>query len=608
MIQGYAYTPRIWPSVFTVLLWVALSIYSWRRRRVPGALPFAIGVLFAAAWGAASVMESAAVQVDTKITWFKVQGAFQLPAITATTCFVLEYAQPGRWLTRRNLALLSIAPLLFVVMVLTNDVHHLAWRGFSHQGQLIAQRGAGNWIITAYGYGLGVLNIVVLVSLSIRSPEHRWPVVLMLTGQVAGRVLYALQAANIAQSPVRLDLVALAVPSTTYAVAMFGFHIFDPIPLARRAVIAQMGDGVLVLDDQGRVASLNPAAERIVGAPAKSTIGRRVDDVLPGHSDVCGPLDSSGAEEAEITLGTGPETRHYSLVTSSLKNRRGLAVGRLLLLRDVTERRRAQEQALQQQWTEATLEERKLLAQELHDGLAQSLGFLNLQAQAARAYLERGQGEAAQDSLDRLAQVAVEVHEDTRELIGNLLAISFPSEGFFGALRQAVDRFREQNDLPVNLAIADDVDTVCNSQTLPPVACMQLLRIVQEALANVRKHAGSPSQVSVELRAKSGQLQQPGLLQLTITDNGAGFDPALVGTDGKHFGLRVMRQRAARIGGQLSVRSAPGEGTQVEASAPLGGAASVSRASDEAVPPAAAGGWAEGRLGIRPEQGEGGGG
>ncbi len=601
MIQGYAYTTRIWPSVFMVLLWVALSIYSWRRRRVPGALPFAIGVLFAAAWGAASVMESAAVQVDTKITWFKVQGAFQLPAITATTCFVLVYAQRGRWLTRRNLALLSIAPLLFVVMVLTNDVHHLAWRGFSYEGQLIAQRGAGNWIITAYGYGLGVLNIVVLVPLFIRSPGHRWPVVLMLTGQVAGRVLYALQAASVAQSPVRLDLVALAVPSMTYAVAMFGLHIFDPVPLARRAVIAQMGDGVLVLDDHGRVATLNPAAERIVGAPAKSAIGRRVDDVLPADPEVYGPLDSSGADEAEITLGTGSETRHYSLVTSSLKNRRGLAVGRLLLLRDVTERRRAQEQALQQQWAEATLEERKLLAQELHDGLAQSLGFLNLQAQAAKIHLQRGEANAAHESLNRLAEVALEVQGDARELIGNLLTVSLPSEGFCSTLRGAVRRSEEQIGVPIRLEINEGAESACDPAALPPAAGVQLLRIVQEALANVRKHAGSPSEISVALRADGGQME------LTVADNGTGFSPGPTGDGGGHFGLQVMRQRAARIRAEISVQSAPGEGTSVRVSVPLPSESSVSRASDEAVPPAAAGGWAEGRLGIRPDQGEGGG-
>jgi len=91
---NYAYTPYIWPSVFTVLLLIALAVYSWHRRSMPGALPFMIGCLFVALWAAGSDM---------------------------------EYAWSGRWLTCRNLTLLAIAPLWTLGLILTNDLHHLAW-------------------------------------------------------------------------------------------------------------------------------------------------------------------------------------------------------------------------------------------------------------------------------------------------------------------------------------------------------------------------------------------------------------------------------------------------------------------------------------------------
>ena len=92
MDSHYAYTPHIWPSFLTVLLLIALAVYSGRRRSVPGALPFTIGCLFAALWAAGSMMEAAAVEVQTKIFWVKFQGAWILPVVTAITCFVLEYA------------------------------------------------------------------------------------------------------------------------------------------------------------------------------------------------------------------------------------------------------------------------------------------------------------------------------------------------------------------------------------------------------------------------------------------------------------------------------------------------------------------------------------
>ncbi len=165
-------------------------------------------------------------------------------------------------------------------------------------------------------------------------------------------------------------------------------------------------------------------------------------------------------------------------------------------------------------------------------------------------------------------KVALEVQGDPRELIGNLLTISLPSEGFCSTLRHVVTRFEEQNGLHVSLEIEHAAEAGCDPSVLPPAVGVQLLRIVQETLANVRKHAGGPTQISVRLRAEAGQLQ------LTVQDNGAGFDPALAGADGKRFGLQVMRQRAARIGGQLAVHSAPGQGTRVEVRVPL--------ASDEA--------------------------
>jgi signal transduction histidine kinase len=233
------------------------------------------------------------------------------------------------------------------------------------------------------------------------------------------------------------------------------------------------------------------------------------------------------------------------------------------VLEDVTEARQAQEQQAKTQWAQATQEERQQLADELHDGLSQSLAFLNLQAQAAQVYLEAGQREPAQASVIRLGQAARQVESDIRELIGDLLTISSPSEGFCGTLRRVAAQFEKENGLHVSLEIEHKAEIGCDPSVLPPACGVQLLRIVQEALANVRKHAGSPIQVLVKLRAANG------LLQLTIADNGTGFDPLLTGTVGKHYGLQVMRQRAASIGGQLEIHSGPEQGTRVEVSVPL---------------------------------------
>lgn len=564
MTEVYAYTPEVWPPLAVALFMALLGLFSWRQRRVPGAPPFAIACLFATLWLAGIVVEVAAIDPATKATWIKFQGAWQLPAITAITCFALEYAYPGRWLTRRNLLLLSIAPVLALLLILTNDLHHLMWLELAEGGSVRLLRGAGNWILTVYSLSLVLVNISVLTWLFIRSPQHRWPVALMVFGQVTSRILYVLDMIGGGTGAWHdFFIFTIVIPFSMYSIALFGFRIFDPLPAARRAAIEQMRDGMVVLDIRWRILSLNAAAGSILGVPSSHARRKTLPELLPAYPDLQTRLVETKLGPTEISLGMGPEVRHYALDLSELKDHRGLIIGYLLLLHDVTEQRRAQAQLLSQQWAQATLQEREQLAHELHDGLSQSLGFLNLQAQTAQVYLRAGQDEAARSSLARLAEVSREMQGDVRELIGNLLAVSLPSAGFCSALRQAVARFEEQTGLATTLDIAGEADAACDPAHLSPATGVQLLRIVQESLANVRKHAGAPSQVHVQLEAEAGQAC------LTITDNGAGFDPEQPAPGRRHFGLQVMRQRAERIGGQLTVHSSCGQGTRVELRVPL---------------------------------------
>jgi signal transduction histidine kinase len=413
---------------------------------------------------------------------------------------------------------------------------------------------------------LPTLAILVFLRLLLRSGGiYRRQALMLFSGSLLPLLTFFLEPAGINPvAPLDPVILVLNVSSLLYAVAIFRFRMLEVVPIGRDTAIERMASGVLVLDAQNRIADLNPAAGQVLALSRRATVGRPAGQALAAYPDLRQFLELQTVASTEITLQGPSQPRYFQVQASPLTHPGGFHLGRLILLQDVTEQRQAQAQLLEQRWAQATLQERELLAQELHDGLAQNLGFLNLQAQAAQLYLSSGQGQAAQDSLDRLAQVALEVQGDTRELIGDLLTISLPSEGFCSTLRHVVMRFEEQNGLHVSLDIEHDAEVDCDPSVLPPAFGVQLLRIVQEALANVRKHAGGPTQINVRLRAQAGQLQ------LTVQDNGAGFDPAQTGADGRRFGFQVMRQRAERIGGQLAVHSAPGQGTRVEVCVPLG--------------------------------------
>ena len=145
--MNYVYTPYIWPSVCVAILFFALFLYSWQRRDIPGAAPFAIASILATIWLSASSLQLAAVDIPTQIFWYKVQSICQLPTITAITAFLLEFVWPGRFLTRRNLILLILPCVLLWVGAFTNPYHNLAWRGFTYDGTVAPIRGPLNLIL-----------------------------------------------------------------------------------------------------------------------------------------------------------------------------------------------------------------------------------------------------------------------------------------------------------------------------------------------------------------------------------------------------------------------------------------------------------------------------
>ena len=569
----FAYTPYIWPSVFTVLLLIALAVYSGRRRSVPGALLFMIGCLFTSLWMAGSIMEIAALDVATKVFWIKVQGPFMLPAITAVTCFILEYTWPGRWLTHRNLALLVIVPLMVVGLVLTNDLHHLVWLGFVYDGSVTRLFGPATWVFVIYAMLLGLIDILVFAWLFLRSPQHRWPVVVMLTGLVGARAVYLLEAVNIIHSDLPLVVIVVGFLFLMYAVTLFGFRIFNPIPLARQTVIEQLHEGMLVLDSQGRLVSLNPAAERILGMPAKEMKGKLVRDLLPDYPEE--PLTDPGETTIEFSLGTGSNVfgqniagqnvigqnvRHYTLRISLLNDWRGLEAGHLLMLRDVTEQKQAQAQILEQHRSLAMLQEREQLARELHDNLGQVFAFVNTQGQTIQRLLARADVSKADEYAARLVEVAREADVDIRESIMGL-RVTLSEQGFFPALAEYLERYEKNYEIHTEL----DRPETLGELAFEPQVEVQLLRILQEALTNARKHADA-RYVRILFTV------QDGCAQVTVQDDGRGFDSQerLSGLD-ERVGLRVMRERVDEVGGSFTIQSKPGEGTRVVVRVPVRG-------------------------------------
>lgn len=199
----------------------------------------------------------------------------------------------------------------------------------------------------------------------------------------------------------------------------------------------------------------------------------------------------------------------------------------------------------------AALEERERLARELHDHLAQDLGYLKIKAALIKESLDQGKIDQAQAQLQELKEVAADLYTDVREEIFSLRSQVSTRGEFLPRLREYLDEYQRQYKLEIELEIADE-----SLLDLPARAGNQLFRIIQEALSNVRKHAQA-SRVKICLEEELGQLC------LTIEDNGQGFEPGSVRGNGHSFGLKIMEERAESIGARLRLDSSPGSGTRL---------------------------------------------
>ncbi|MBI5652893.1 MAG: PAS domain S-box protein [Chloroflexi bacterium] len=549
------FTLDLLPRFATALFATGLAIFGWRRRAVPGALPFAILMALEALWAGGTALQVSARTESAKIFWFKFEYFWQGPIIVVGLCFVLQFARLSWCLNRFTLGLLSAFILSGSLLILTNDLHHAIWLDFSADGMVYSLRGVGSLFLNGIGLGLALLNLPILLWLFIRSPQHRLPVAFILCGQLAVRLVYLFWITEInPEMPTNFDLFAVNFSSIMYVIALFGFRIFDPIPMARRTVIEQMREGMIVLDTQWNIVDLNVAAEKILGASAARIKGRALSQIVAAAPELRAPIGDAQTAPSEVTLGTGAATRIYALHFSPLNDARGFSLGYLILLHDVTKQKRAQHQLVEQQRVVATLEERARLARELHDTLVQATASIRMQAETANVLLARGDTATTRDCLARLADMAHDTHLDLREYIFETSAARAAEENFFAALRAYLAQFSQRWAIQTRLRVPAEFE----QSGLGIAVETQLLRIIQESLANVRKHSSAHCAQIVFARAPNG-------VQLCIEDDGCGFDLA---RDVSGFGIRSMRERAQTFGGAFEIQSAPGKGTRIVVTMP----------------------------------------
>jgi PAS domain S-box-containing protein len=325
-----------------------------------------------------------------------------------------------------------------------------------------------------------------------------------------------------------------------------------------------------MLDRNGRVESWNAGAERLVGYAAEEVVGRHLSFFdLPDEIRQGGPahiLERAAAEGRAVGEGwsrrkDGSRFRAEVLVTA-LRNREGRLVGYSVVTHDVTERRRHAEvrARLLDQVISAREEEQRRIARELHDETGQALtsllvGLRTLEGAPSLA--------AAQEQVAELRRVTARTLDEVHRLARGLRPAVLDELGLVPAVDQLALDYVQARGVPVDVSAVG-----FGPERIPPAVETTVYRVVQEALTNTAKHAGART-ASVVLQ------QRRDVVQAIVSDDGCGFDvetalraPAAW----THLGLHGMRERAALLGGTVTIESTPGEGTTIYVRIPVMGA------------------------------------
>ena len=532
--------------------------YVWRRRRSSAGHSLAVMLAAAGWWGLAYALELASSTLSARRFWgdAKWLGIALLPV--AFYAFVMQYTGRERLVNRWTMAALAVVPLATVALLAVPATHDLVRyhpdSAKADPTRAIAQVGPLFWPFLVYANLVIWGSTGVLVWTLTRLSRRYWRQSLLLVVAVllpsVANVAHNLNLGPFGQVEATPFLFVLTGAVLVWGV--FRFRLLDLSPIAGSSVFETMLDPVLVLDPYRRVVKLNPAAERALGVPAPQAVGRHVEQLLGVEPSLVERADDPVLPE-EVELAG----RRYELSTTPLRDRGGRVTGRVVVLRDVTERHQAHERLVrlnqQRRWllgrvVWAQEEERRRIAGEVHDDAIQTIAAARLMLTTFRDQLH---DDYQRDLLDHLEEAVSSSLARLRTLVFDLRPAQLDDDGLAAALREYLTETSAQGGFAADLR--DDLE-----REPPAEARVIAYRICQEALTNVRVHARA-SRVEVRLEEVQG-----GLL-VTVTDDGEGFDPELLRATPRrrHLGLTSMSERATMADGWCRVDSHPGQGTCV---------------------------------------------
>lgn len=546
----------IWFYLLVIVMMEALGIYTWRFRKMPGAMAYIVSQACKGAWLLFLFLASRSTELPEKIFWISLQQTMAVLSPYLWFIFVLQLSQQEEKISFAvKYGFLGIIGFLWLT-VLSNPWHGLYWREVWLDGQTVMYVfGPVGWLALANSYLLCLISAVlsvrwVISNHGLRCRQALWftmPALFSWGGHIMGHVPGV--SAFVAQ-PLGFFLSGVLI-----AWAYYRWQIYSILSLAQDIAARNMIEGLLIIDEQDYVVEINPTAQAMF-KNLPINVGARFQDVAAAWPALAKVDGKAGLQTWETIHPEGDI--YYQLNIIPLQTTKGYSLGRIILCKDITQQKQVQSKILEQQKALSILAERERLGRELHDGKGQLWSYINMQVEAIRSLLGKKDLVQADLLLKKLAGITQEIHVDIRESITGLQLAATAEQEVWQALAEYLQWFQQNYEIAAELIISNEFAV----GLLAPTTEVQLLRIIQEALTNVRKYARA-HHVKVIILVDSN------FAEVRVEDDGCGFDSSVVAKKKGSFGLKIMQERAVEIGVQFRVQSAPNAGTKIIMQVPL---------------------------------------
>jgi len=339
----WQFEPMLIPLFISAAVCGLLAVFAWRRRAGRGALPFTLLMCAVTFWTLSYILELGGTDLETQVLGLKLSFIGVVIGPTALFVFALLYTNQGSWIRWPRWLLLIPVPVLTLALVWTWDLHHLFWHAISlHQQQgyttLLTDEGPLFYVHACYSYILLVLGTGILLQSFLGLPRlfsgQKVTLLLSILVPWVANLLFVFKVGPFAQ----LDLTPymFALSGIGVAWSLFGFRLFDLIPIGRESVFQNFNDGVILLDRMQRVQDYNPAAEKIVQLDLSASIGKPAGEVLQQLAGFANLEFNQVESRSGFDLELDGQPRKFELQTLPLSSRAGDITGWLLVLRDMT--------------------------------------------------------------------------------------------------------------------------------------------------------------------------------------------------------------------------------------------------------------------------------